>query len=259
MKIIKLLWDMPITMEVVDKTATKKDLEQIFIYFEHIDRVFSTFRQSSEISRINRNEISKDKWSGEMKEVIALCEKTKQETDGYFEHNRNGILDPLGIVKGWAVQKAAQKLIANGFMNFYIDAGGDIQTHGLNSHKEKWSVGIRNPFNRNEIVKTVLLSDCGIATSGSYIRGDHIYNPIENRIASNEVLSITVIGPNVYEADRFATASFAMGKNGIYYIERTAGLEGYLIDRNGIATYTSGFEKFLKTASISSFSKQINV
>ena len=50
-----------------------------------------------------------------------------------------------------------------------------------------------------------------------------------------------MIGPDVLEADRFATAAFAMGKDGIYFVEQTPGLEGYVVDINGRATPTSGF------------------
>ena len=86
----------------------------------------------------------------------------------------------------------------------------------------------------------------GMATSGTYIRGQHIYNPLDDKEIT-EIVSLTVIGPNVYEADRFATAAFAMGKEGINFIERTAELEGYIIHKDGIATLTSGFEKYVKT------------
>ena len=55
---------------------------------------------------------------------------------------------------------------------------------------------------------------------------------------------MTVIGPNVYEADRFATPAFAMGKKGIDFVENLPGLEGYMVDKDGIATMTSGFEKY---------------
>jgi thiamine biosynthesis lipoprotein len=56
--------------------------------------------------------------------------------------------------------------------------------------------------------------------------------------------SITIIGPNVYEADRFATPAFVMGENAIAFIEKQKGLEGYIIDNKGEATMTSGFEKY---------------
>ena len=92
-------------------------------------------------------------------------------------------------------------------------------------------------------MKTVFLSDLGIATSGTYIRGDHIYDPHTGR-TTDDIISLTVVGPNVCEADRFATGAYAMGEKGIQFIEERAGLEGYMIDKNGMATMTSGFSKY---------------
>lgn len=244
MKETRLLWDMPITIEIVDKSADKTLFQNLFGYFEHVDSIFNTYDQSSEISQINRGEIQKEAWSNEIKEVFALCEKTKKETYGYFDHERNNLIDPLGIVKGWAIKKGADILQGQGYKNFYIDAGGDIQVHGHNTMGTVWTVGIRNPFNRFENIKTLSLKNCAVATSGSYIRGNHIYNPFKQGESVSDIVSLTVIGPDVYEADRFATAAFAMGKQGIYFIEKMQGLEAYIIDKMGIATYTSGFEKF---------------
>jgi thiamine biosynthesis lipoprotein len=251
MKQTRIIWDMPITIEITDQPVNRNTFEHIFTYFKHIDSVFNIFNDSSEMSRINRGEIRKIKWSSEVKEVLALCEKTREETNGYFEHERNGTIDPLGIVKGWAVKKAADKLREIGFKNFYIEAGGDIQVHGRNINRQLWTVGIRNPFNRFENVKVLSLTGCGIATSGNYIRGNHIHNPFQMEKPVPEVVSLTVIGPDVCEADRFATAAFAMGKKGIYFIEKLPGFEGYMIDQKGIATYTSGFEKYIQQNNLS--------
>ena len=92
------------------------------------------------------------------------------------------------------------------------------------------------------------IHDRGVATSGTYIRGEHIYNPRASYQEVHAVKSITVIGPDIYEADRFATAAFAMGEAGIGFIESLRGFEGYQIDQNKIATYTSGFEDYAATA-----------
>lgn len=240
MKETRIMWDMPIIVEIKDSYADKSTFQQLFTYFEHIDSVFNIFNESSEMSKINRGELLKEQWSEEIKEVLMLCETTKRETSGYFEYIKNGSIDPLGIVKGWAIKKGADQLLKKGFRNFFINAGGDIQVYG------SWDVGIRNPFNRFENVKIISLENCGIATSGSYIRGDHIYNPFQPEKPITDIVSLSVIGPNVYEADRFATAAFAMGKQGIYFIEKTQGLEGYMIDHKGIATYTNGFEKYIR-------------
>ena len=184
-----------------------------------------------------------------MRGVLALAEETRIETGGYFDMRRpNGALDPSGIVKGWAIYQAAEILWERGFQNFYVDAGGDIQVVGNNADGEPWRVGVRNPFNIQEVVKVLSVTNCGVATSGTSIRGQHIYDPIGGKTTLDEIVSLTVIGPNVYEADRFATAAFAMGAPGIDFIESLDGFEGYMIDRNGLATLTSGLESVIHHA-----------
>lgn len=244
MKQTRLLMGMPITIEVVDATILQEDIDKIFTYFSSIEDTFSTYKATSEISKINRGELFAREYSEEMKVVLALSEQTKKETHRYFDIQQNGIYDPSGIVKGWAIQNAANMLKAQGFSNFYIDAGGDIQVSGYKDGN-MWRIGIRNPFNRNEHVKVLTLTDRGVATSGTAIRGQHIYDPYNRDAPLQDVVSITVIGPNIYEADRFATAAFAMGKKGIQFIEKLAGFEGYMIDAQAQATLSSGFERYV--------------
>lgn len=236
---------MPVTVEVIDPAATEQVLDTVFAYFEYVDEKFSTYKESSEISAINRHALTLEQSSQDMKTVFALAEQTKQQTNGYFDIARDGSYDPSGLVKGWAIYNAAEILRQKGFENYYVDAGGDVQAAGKNSHGESWRAGIRNPFNLNEIVKVLSVSNCGIATSGTYIRGQHIYNPKKQDQPIADVVSLTVIGPNVYDADRFATAAFAMGGEGIYFIESVEGLEGYMIDQNRRATCTRGFERYV--------------
>src|SRR5258708_10776229 len=245
MKETRLLMGMPVTVEVVDPAVTQDVLDDIFAYFEYVDGKYSTYKANSEITRINKNKLSLRQASREMKAIFWLAERTRQETDGYFDIMRNGIYDPSGIVKGWAIYNAAMILKRKGFSNFYVDAGGDIQVFGKNNEGWDWRVGIRNPFNMDEIVKVLAVSDCGVATSGTYVRGQHIYNPKDSEETIPEIVSLTVIGPNIYDADRFATAAFAMGRDGIIFIESLEGFEGYMIDKNGQATLTSGFEGYV--------------
>lgn len=244
MKQTRILMGMPVTVEVVDATATPSTLDAIYDYFQYIDDKFSTFKTNSEISRINQGFLNIKQSSADMQLVFKLSEQTRRETNGYFNIEHDGLFDPSGLVKGWAIFNAAEILRQQGFKNYYVDAGGDIQLAGKNEHGENWRIGIRNPFNITQIVKVLSFTDCGIATSGSYIRGDHIYNPLSHEVIS-DVVSLTVIGPNVYEADRFATAAFAMGREGINFISQLNGFEGYMIDDAGLATYTAGFNRFV--------------
>ncbi|HXS14875.1 MAG TPA: FAD:protein FMN transferase, partial [Candidatus Saccharimonadales bacterium] len=197
---------MPIAVEIIDTDCPPSLFEKVFSYFDSVDKRFSTYKENSEISKINRGEISPAEYSADMKTIFQLAEETKKQTQGYFNIIRHNKIDPSGIVKGWAIYQAAMLLSKEGVRNYYIEAGGDIQVSGKNEISEKWSVGIRNPFKQEEIVKVVFLKDEGIATSGTYIRGQHIYNPHKDDEEISDIMSITVIGPNIYEADRFATA-----------------------------------------------------
>ena len=243
MKQTKLIMGMPITIDLVDAKDTKV-LSKVFDYFRQVDARFSPYKKDSELSKLN-NGLIKSKWSKPMREVIELCDQTKLISSGFFDINRNGVIDTSGLVKGWAINNAAKILDKLGFANYYIEAGGDIQLKGHNKEGNLWSVGIRNPFNINEIVKVLSITNHGVATSGTYLRGEHIYNPISNYESSSGIKSLSVIGPNIYEADRFATAAFAMGKNGIVFIESLPGFECYMIDEDKTATYTKGFDSYV--------------
>jgi len=243
METTKIIMGMPIIISIIN--ATEADMDAVFDYFHTVDARFSTYKQESEMMRINRSELSLDECSIEMKEVLSLANETQKETGGYFSITRpDGMIDPSGIVKGWAIRNAAKFVEEWGYDNYFLNVGGDIQSKGFDSNGDVWTVGIRNPFKLNEIIKVVYPHGNGVATSGNYIRGDHIYNPhLMDDKELCDIVSLTVVAPDVYEADRFATAAFAMGKKGILFIENLEGFEGYMIDAKGIATMTTGFEK----------------
>src|SRR5450759_998033 len=270
----RLMWDMPITLAIVEPASSPGPLypsqrggekeksgrmrrseppettisgvrliSRVFDYFEYIDDKFSTYKPNSEISLINQGALTIGEASLDMRTVFALAEKMRLETNGYFNIAQDGKIDPSGLVKGWALSNAADMLRDAGCENFYVEAGGDFQAAGANAEGQPGRVGIRSPFNMRQIVKVLAVNNRGVATSGTYIRGQHIYNPVTGGLPDPEVLSITVLGPDVYEADCYATAAFAMGRNGIGFIEALAGFEGYLIDSSRRATFTSGFTR----------------
>ncbi|MCC7208433.1 MAG: FAD:protein FMN transferase [Anaerolineae bacterium] len=244
MKHIRWLMGMPITVEIVDASAHAGAFDEVYGFLNYVDCTFSPFKETSEVSRVNRGELALEDACDDMRVVLELAEQTRQDTGGYFNVWHNDVFNPSGIVKGWAIDEAASLLYRRGFRNFYVDAGGDVQVYGANAHGQPWRVGICNPFNLSQIIKTVTLDDRGIATSGSYMRGAHIYNPHGDDVLE-DIVSITVIGADVVEADRFATAAFAMGRKGIYLIDALPGLEAYMIDRSGQATMTTHFQDYV--------------
>lgn len=245
MKETHLLMGMPVTVEIVDHRADAAAMARVYDYFRYVDETFSTYRPSSEISRINRGRLREAEYSDDMRVVLRLCRETSEQTRGYFDIGPKGRWDPSGVVKGWAVKNAAGLVREMGFEDFWVEAGGDVQAHGSGPSGGRWRVGIRNPFDLGQIVKVIGIESEGVATSGTYVRGQHIRNPYAPAVPLREVVSLTVVGPDIYEADRFATAAFAMGVEGINFIESVPGLEGYQIDRDALATLTTGFHRLV--------------
>ncbi len=244
MKAQSIIMGMPASITIVDTAGTAADIDAAFSHLRFMDKTFSTYKEDSEIQRINRGEIKEKCCSEDVRRVLDMCEQTRIETHGYFDIHIGGAIDPSGLVKGLSIFEAAMILRERGLLDFYVEVAGDIQVFGKNDSGKKWSVGIQNPFNPGEIVKVCHLSGSGIATSGNYRRGAHIYDPVHHRQA-DYIASLTVIGPNVYEADRFATAAFAMGEEALNFIGTLDGFAGYMITNDKKARFTPSFEQYL--------------
>lgn len=252
MRRTELIMGMPITVVIPDRErqdslpgtvkfpTTESAALAVFDYFRGIDEKFSPYKPESETCRIDRGELAPGSASPEMREVLFLSEETQKLTGGYFDVWFQGRFDPSGLVKGWAITHAAQILADDGFISFCIEAGGDIEVRGANEEAKPWVIGLRSPFDPEKLTHRLLLQNRGIATSGTYIRGEHIYNPRTGERA-NEIASLSVIGPNVFEADRLATAAFAMGASGIEFMARLPEFDACMIGWDGVATFTSGF------------------
>src|SRR5450759_1820513 len=121
-----------------------------------------------------------------------------------------GRLDPSGVVKGWAIERASDILRAGGSANHAVNGGGDIQLAGEAAPGQPWRVGIAHPHQPGELVTVVSGRDIAVATSGTAERGDHIVNPVTGRPAT-ELASITLVGRDLTTVDAYATAAAAMG------------------------------------------------
>ena len=202
-------------------------IAEVFAELEQYEAMFSTFRMSSEISRINRSELHLLDASREVIDVLDACFFLEGASDGAFSTRRNdGSLDPAGFVKGWAVERASRRFDAAGLKHWYVSLGGDMQMGDPppNSHlQDGWKVGIADPLHPGEVVAALAMQRGAVATSGSAERGRHIID--QRSGASNEYWSsITVTGPSLTWADAFATTAFVIGEEGLTWVHR---FEGY--------------------------------
>ncbi len=193
-------------------------------WLHRVDAEFSTYRPDSAVCRFDRGELALADASPDLRWIIARCERLRRRTRGFFDAYASGPLDPSALVKGWAVQRAAEGLRAAGVERFCITAGGDVVTFGRPQPQRPWRVGVRHPHDPLAVARVVEADgELAVATSGLYERGEHIVDPASGRAPAG-VLSVTVAGPDLGTADAYATAAFAMGTDGPRW---TLGLDGY--------------------------------
>jgi FAD:protein FMN transferase len=199
------------------------------------DDVFSTWQDGSAISRMRRGELALGDAPPEVAEVLDLCHRAARLTDGGFDAwaSPEGV-DPTGIVKGWAVQRAAELLRDAGFASVNVNGAGDIQVFGGPQR-----IGIRSP-QRADLLACVVEVDGAIATSGLYERGEHLLDPHTGAAATGPQ-SATVVGPELWLADALATALFVEGLPGLNRIAAIEGHSAMLIDADGNLRPSPGF------------------
>lgn len=220
---VEHIMGMPIVVEVRDDGIGPAALDEVFDWFRWVDATFSTFKPASEVSRIAFGELDVADAHPDVQWVLGRCEQLREETRGYFSAYAGGALDPSGLVKGWSVDRAAELLDRACIREYAINAGGDVRVKGA------WRVGIQHPLERNAVAKVLEAEDLAVATSGEYLRGQHVLDPHTGKPPEG-ILSVTVTGPDLATADAYATASFAMGARvAPHWLARLRGYESLLI------------------------------
>src|SRR5579872_3146112 len=220
---------MPILVDVRDEGAGEP-LEELFDWFREVDERFSTYKAGSEISRLNRGELALRDSHPDVRAVLARCDELREETGGYFDARFASLtaVDPSGLVKGWSVDRGGELLEARGIANYSINAGGDILTRGRALPEPAWRTGIQHPVESERIAAIVEANDLALATSGTYVRGEHILDPHSGRPAAG-LLSVSIAGEELATADAYATAVFAMGAQGPAWAATRAPYQTFVI------------------------------
>jgi thiamine biosynthesis lipoprotein len=218
-------------------------VEELWVGLDRLEAVFSTFRESSAISRINRGELHLLDAGAEVIEVVDACTWLEHISHGAFRARRPGdaVLDPAGFVKGWAAELAAQCLDRAGLRQWYLSVGGDIQTRGISGDGSAWRVAIADPNSDDAgaIRAIVEVSGEAVATSGTAARGRHLWDGRTGR-PSDALASMTVVGPHLTWADAFATAAFVMGPEGVDWVSDFDGYRALAITSAGDLVLRAG-------------------
>jgi thiamine biosynthesis lipoprotein len=203
------------------------------------DAIFSTWDPHSPISRLRRGEAALSDLPAAVGEVLDRCAGARRASGGWFDPwAMPGGVDPTGLVKGWAVDRALAVLREAGMTSAMINGGGDIAVYGAPAPGQPWRIGIRHPW-RPDALAAVLEVPAAVATSGNYERGAHLIDPRTGQ-PGGRAASATITGPSLACADALATALAAGGDEVLGIVSGLDGYDGYLIRADGGEASTPG-------------------
>ncbi len=227
----------------VDSTRSNADIRRAVTSacaeLHEVDRVFSTWKPESPLSRLRRGDLPLPTAPAGVHQVLDLCAQVRDLSSGWFDPwAMPGGVDPTGLVKGWAVERALAALRVPGVTAASANAGGDVAVFGHPDEGEKWRIGVRHPW-RQDALACVLLVDDAVATSGTYERGPHLVDPRTGERRTSAA-SASVVGPSLAVADGLSTALAVGGDDMLERLATIPGYEGYLVRPDGTEAWTDG-------------------
>jgi len=218
----------------------------VFAELRRVDAVLSPYRDGSDLSAWERGALHLDHADPMLAQVLALGAEARKRTEGWFDPRglpdpRGGgpRYDPSGLVKGWAVERAARHLATLDGHAWCLNAGGDILVSAP-ADQPAWRIGIEHPDHPARIMRVVERRSGAVATSGSAHRGAHIIDPRTRRPAT-AVRAVTVTGLSLLWADVYATAAAAWGPASLPWLEHLDGYQALLVTRSGLLRVTTGW------------------
>ena len=156
-----------------------------------------------------------------------------------------------GIAKGYAVDSAAAVLRTHGIADAIVEAGGDLRVMGRKTEGKDWHIAIQNPRDSNDFIARLAVPNRAVLTSGDYQQFfdaertyHHIINPLTGYSAT-QLISVTVIAKDAFDADALSTTVFVMGAEaGLQLIESLDGAEAMFITRSRRIHRSSGWAAY---------------
>jgi FAD:protein FMN transferase len=233
---VEHLMGMPISLAMRGRHASsshgREAWQAVINQLREVDLIFSSYRDDSIINRLDRDELTIQECPAEVAEVLELGRAAEHVSDGAFSimlptASGRRRLNPSGVVKGWAVERASQFLAALDETDFCLSAGGDIVCRTTEPDGATWRIGIENPHDPRRLIAMVPVHSGAVATSGTAHRGDHLVDPRTGR-RPNGIASVTVIAKSLTWADIDATAAYVHGRDAARWLQ-TRPMHGALI------------------------------
>lgn len=187
--------------------------------------------------------------------------KTSLENGRIIKSDRRIQFNFSAIAKGYGCDMVAEMFRRNGVTDYLVEIGGEIAVGGDGPGGSGWRISIDRPVESDSVIHdsgaVVVISDCGIATSGNYrnFRKEggktlgHTISPVTGRPTTTDVISATVVAPTCMEADGAATACMAAGSEISRRMIEELGFDAMLVLADSTVWTTPGFSALISAAS----------
>ncbi|GAB4465266.1 MAG: FAD:protein FMN transferase [Burkholderiaceae bacterium] len=277
-----------------DAMRAERAIDAVMQEMHRIDAAMSPYKETSELSRVNRDAAHGPVRIGE--ELFGLIERAiefARLTDGAFDITyaavghlydyRRGIkptetelararaavgwrglqldrtartvrftkpgmrIDLGGFAKGYAADNAAAILARHGIRHAIVAAGGASRLLGDRCGRP-WTIGIRDPRRKGEVVALLPLEDASVSTSGDYerffddgaTRCHHLIDPRTGR-SPDGVRSVTVVAADGLTSEALSKTVFVLGvERGLRFVEARPGVDAVVVDADGKLHFSSG-------------------
>lgn len=180
-----------------------------------IDVTYSPVRPNSLVSLLRRGEVAAQVYPP-LADIVDRCLAMRVATEGWFDPWAvPGGFDPAGMIKGWAIERAASRLRSAGVSDYAVISGGDLTVRGRAPHGGPWRVALRRPPRDgvDSAPTTVTMVDGAIGTCGLTTSRRPVIDPHTGAAVHRDGAAM-VIGTDLAVADGYATALYAAGPAG---------------------------------------------
>ncbi|MFV2020494.1 FAD:protein FMN transferase [Micromonospora sp. LOL_023] len=181
-----------------------------------IDVTYSPLRPNSLVSLLRRGEVAPQVYPP-LADIVDRCLTMRAATGGWFDPWAvPGGFDPAGMIKGWAIERAASRLRAAGVSDYAVISGGDLTVRGHAPHGGPWRVALQQPPGSDGVdaaPTVVTMVDGAIGTSGLTTRQRLVIDPHTGSTVRRAGAAM-VLGADLAVADGYATALYAAGAAG---------------------------------------------
>ena len=202
-----------------EQPNAEANINAAFAEIEAWEAQLSEWRPQSLTGRMNAGE--KLAFPPEAEELFVVAERLRLLSAGAFSLTwrggqvfaeaglrwvEGGKVDLGGILKGFLVDRAVERLEALGEQHFLIDAAGDIGARGDAPGRKGWPVTVDLYAYQVDLS----LHNAALSTSSPQWQPGHIRDA-RSGAEARRLRAVTVVVPRAVEADALATATFAAG------------------------------------------------